>query len=434
MLSSIITMGMSFTDVIMIGWLGTTELAASAATSDFHSLLFYIGAGIISATSIFISQARGRQQTTPIRPVVQQGFIVAMLCSIPASIVIYNASIVLSFIGVDAAIVKYSSDYAHTLCFAFLPMMLMTVLHHFIASHNKTHIILWVTMAGLPLNALLNYLLLFGNFGFPELKLAGAGIATSVTACFMMLCLLIYSLLQHDLKQYKIFSQFKIFRPQQLRNIFKVGTPIGISNIGEMGVFLTSTIIIGIFGAETLAAHTIALRLAGLFYAFPLGLSQAATIRCGFLIGQQNITSLKKSIFTSLFISLLIGSIFLILIWFYNLEIATLFLPFNENTQRVLITAAGFLLVLGLIQPFDGLATVAAGVLRGMKDTRIPMMLSIGSYWLIGFSSGLMLAFYFGYQGIGIWAGLAIGATCFSLGTSLRLWLHWKTGFIRGFN
>jgi len=424
-------MGMSFTDVIMIGWLGTTELAASAATSDFHSLLFYIGAGIISSTSVFIAQARGKNQPAEIVPVVQQGMVVAVICSIPASAIIYNASFVLSLVGVDQSIVDHSAEYAQTLCFAFLPMMLMTVFHHFIAAHDKTRIILIVTIAGLPLNALLNYFLLFGNYGFPELKLAGAGIATSLTAGFMLLCLIAYSRLQPGLKTYRIFSDFRFFQPRIFKDILKVGTPIGISNIGEMGVFLTSTIIIGVFGAETLAAHTIALRLAGLFYAFPLGLSQAATIRCGYLIGEKNLNQLKTSIKVSIVMALLIGFLFLLIIWFFNKDIATLFLPVNENTQSLLLTAAGFLLVLGIIQPFDGLATVVAGILRGMKDTRIPMMLSIGSYWLIGFSSGMLLAFYFGYDGIGIWSGLAIGATIFGITTTSRLTILWRENFHR---
>jgi len=426
-------MGMAFTDVIMIGWLGTTELAASAATSDFHSLLFYIAAGIISATSVFISQARGKNEIGSIREVVQQGFVVAILCSIPAVFIIYNASFFLSLIGVDEAIVISSNDYAHTLCMAFLPMMLMTVLHNFIAAHNKTRIILLVTIAGLPLNALGNYLLLFGNFGFPELKLAGAGIATTITAIFMFSCLLVYSLFSKTLNTHKVFTNFKIKNPKQLKQIFKTGLPIGISNIGEMGVFLTSTIIMGIFGAEALAAHTIALRLAGLFYAFPLGISQAATIRCGFLIGQQNIKQLKSSIVTVITMALFIGLLFLTLIWFYNFEIASLFLTLNEETKSVLITAAGFLLILGIIQPFDGLATVVAGILRGMRDTRLPMMLSISSYWVIGFSCSIALAFYYDLAGTGIWTGLAIGATAFGISTSIRLYYQWKHSFIDHF-
>lgn len=426
-------MGMAFTDVIMIGWLGTTELAASAATSDFHSLLFYIGAGIISATSIFIAQARGKNELDSIGEIVQQGFVVAILCSAPAVFIIYNASFFLSLIGVDEAIVISSNAYAHTLCMAFLPMMLMTVLHNYIAAHNKTRIILLVTIAGLPLNALGNYLLLFGNFGFPELKLAGAGIATTITACFMFICLLVYSQFSKALKHHHIFKNFKVRNFNQLSQIFKTGLPIGISNIGEMGVFLTSTIVMGIFGAEALAAHTIALRLAGLFYAFPLGISQAATIRCGFLIGQQNIQQLKSSIITVISIAIITGLIFLAAIWFYNFEIASLFLTLNEETRSVLITAAGFLLILGIIQPFDGLATVTAGILRGMKDTRLPMILSIGSYWGIGFSCGMMLAFYYGLSGIGIWIGLAIGATAFGFSTSLRLYFQWKQSFINHF-
>jgi len=422
-------MGMSFTDVIMIGWLGTTQLAASAITSDFHSFFFYIAAGIITSISVFIAHARGKKQQSSVRSIVQQGFLIAFICSIPATFIIYHATYFLALIGVDEQITQAAVPYAHTLCLAFFPMMLMTVLQQFIAAHDKTRVILLVTLTGLPLNALGNYLLLFGNFGFPELKLAGAGIATALTASFMFLCLLIYCLCSRTLRNYRLFSCVDLKNKEQLNNMVRTGVPIGISNIGEMGVFLASTITIGIFGAETLAAHTIALRLAGLFYAFPLGLSQAAAIRCGFLIASKQLQKLKIAIVTSIILSIITGCIFMLSIWFYSIEIASLFLSSTDNTQSVLLTAAGFLLVLGIILPFDSLATVAAGILRGLKDTRIPMILSILSYWIVGFSSGLILAFHYDLAGTGIWTGLALGAVVFSISCMLRLYFQWWRNF-----
>jgi len=414
----------------MIGWLGTTELAASAATSDFHSFFFYIAAGVITATSIFIAHARGKNSSSKVRSIVQQGILIAVICSIPASFIIFNATFFLSLIGVDQQIITAAIPYAQTLCLAFLPMMLMTVMQQFIAAHDKTRIILLVTMAGLPLNALGNYLLLFGNFGFPELKLAGAGIATTLTASFMFLCLFIYTFINKDLKSYNVFSKIDLGSTSQFKDIVRTGIPIGISNIGEMGVFLASTITMGIFGAETLAAHTIALRLAGLFYAFPLGLSQAGAIRCGYLMASNDIRKLKSAIFSIVSLSLLIGLGFMLTIWIYSYEIASLFLSPSESSQQVLIVAAGFLFILGIIQPFDSLATVTSGILRGMKDTRIPMIFSITSYWLLGFTSGLILSFVFNFNGSGIWIGLAIGASAFGILTASRLALKWQQGFI----
>jgi len=423
-------MGISFTDVIMIGWLGTTELAASAATSDFHSFFFYIVAGIITATSVFIAHARGKKQTQSVRSIVHQGFLIAIICSLPASFVIYNASFFLALIGVEQSVINAAIPYAHTLCLAFLPMMLMTVLQHFVIAHHKTRIVFLVTLAGLPLNALGNYLLLFGNFGWPELKLAGAGISSALTASFMFLSLLIYCQTNATLKRYKLLSAIEINNIPQLKALIKTGLPIGISNIGEMGVFLSSTITMGIFGAEALAAHTITLRLAGLFYAFPLGLSQAATIRCGYLQAQNKISTLKKAIVAATGSAFFIGMLFSVLIWFFSIEIASLFLSAERNTGDVLLIASGFLLILGVFQPFDSLATVIAGALRGMKDTRVPMILSIGSYWLVGFSCSLVLAFYFNFSGSGIWSGLAIGSCVFAVATSIRLTILWQRGFI----
>jgi len=424
-------MGMSFTDVIMIGWLGTTELAASAATSDFHSFFFYIAAGIITATSVFIAHARGKRQLESIRSIVQQGFLIAFICSIPATLIIFNTGFFLSLIGVKQDIIIAAAPYAHTLCLAFLPMMLMTVLQQLITAHDKTRIIFLVTLAALPLNAFGNYLLLFGNFGFPELKLAGAGLATTFTACFMFLSLLIYCLTSATLKHYKILHKTEIKNTTQLKAIVKTGLPIGISNIGEMGVFLSSTITMGIFGAEALAAHTIALRLAGLFYAFPLGLSQAAMIRCGYLMAQGHHLKLKHAIVSVINSAAIIGISFMVIIWFYHLEIASLFLSADDNSATVLVMASGFLLILGIIQPFDAVATAIAGILRGLKDTRVPMLLSISSYWITGFSTSMLLAFYFNLSAVGIWIGLATGSAAFGLATAVRLSMQWRRGFIK---
>lgn len=420
-LASLITMGVSITDVVMMGWLGPTELAAGAAASDFYSIIYYFAAGIVAAVSPIVSQALGGGRDAEVKSATQQGFWIAALLSIPGGIIVWHADVALSLIGVQQDIVTTAVPYTQMMAFTFAPMLAAMVWHYFLSAHDLTRVILYVTAVILPVNALGNYAFMFGHFGFPPLGLAGAGLSSALCAVLMFTLLSLYSLLTTRLKPYRLLSG--LLRPNwgQFREIFRIGTPIGIANFGELGVFMLSTLMMGVIGAEALAAHTVALRMAGVFYALPLGLAQAATIRIGYAVGANNKKNATLAMRTGLLLGLIVGIFFLIFVWAMNHGIAALFLDPSAASVRVFAQAALFLTILALVQPFDCCSTLASGILRGYKDTRIPMLITLFGFWGVGFVGAMVLAFGLKMNGLGIWIGLAAATAVVAVGMLLRL-------------
>lgn len=420
-LASLVSMGISITDVVMMGWLSSDALAAGAAVSDYYSVFFYLTAGIIAAISPIISQALGAKKIYKIRSITQQALIMAMVLTIPGAIMVWNADVLLHWLGIETYIVELGKPYAHMMAFTYFAMMAVNVLHYFLSTHGKTKIILLVTATALPINALGNYALIFGNFGLPELGLLGAGLASLISASYIFFIMLLYISNHRVLKRYRLLAKPFIHKHNYMSEIFRVGLPIGISNLGEMGVFLFATVTMGVFGADVLAAHTIALRMAGVLYAFPMGMAQAATVRVGYAIGAKSKESVHRTMKTALSLSITSGFVFLVGTMLLNTQIVDWFLN-NQSVVAVQTQAAMFLILLAIIQPFDGMGSVGAGILRGFKDTQIPMYLSMLAFWGVGFIGGWSLAFIVGMQGMGIWIGLTGSAIAYSLFIGLRLY------------
>ena len=427
-LASLVTMSISITDVIMIGQLGTVELAAGAAASDFYSIFFYLSAGVIAAISPLIAQARGKKQFSSIKSITVFGLTAGLLMGIPASFMVYLAPDALSLIGVQQDIVDTAIPYAHMMAIAIFPMLAMISMHYFLSAHGKTKIILYVTAFGLPVNILGNYLLLYGNWGFPRLGLAGAGIATAITGTFMFSVMLFYVLKQRRYRRYFYLQEKSKHKLDHLLEVFRVGLPIGISHVGEMGVFLFATVIMGVFGAEVLAAHTIALRMAGVVYAVPMGYSQATTVRIGYLVGQQKHDAINKALKTIFSASAGFGILLLTFILLVKNGVPYLVLEDSQINDPVLYQTSIFLILLAVMQPSVCLGTISAGALRGFKDTKVPMFFSLGSYWGFGFAGAMMLAFWMNLGGQGIWIGLIMATFSFAILNVQRIRrLHWST-------
>jgi MATE family multidrug resistance protein len=278
-----------------------------------------------------------------------------------------------------------------------------------------------VIALALPLNIFGNYVLLYGNLGFPKLGLAGAGIATAFTGTFMFLSMVGYVLVHPRLRRYLIYPSniFNYF--EYVKQIFKVGLPIGLCHVGEMGVFLFSTVAMGVFGPEILAAHTIALRAAGVFYAVPLGYAQAATVRIGYLSGQGNARAIRNTLQTIINLALVSGVLIFGVIIAVKNGLPQLVLDQQQITGVVAVEASMFLTLLALMQPSMNLGTIAAGALRGFKDTQMPMVYSLTRFWGLGFIGAMVLAFRFGLDGVGIWLGLLLATIVFAAAVLVRI-------------
>jgi MATE family multidrug resistance protein len=414
MLASLVNMGMAITDVVMMGWIGPVALAAGAVASDFYSLVFYLCAGVIGAASAIVSHARGAREHRVVRRTIQQAFWAAAFLAVPGALAIWQAPKLLALIGVQGEIVAGAGDYAQMMALTLVPMLGVAVWRQVLAAFADTRSIFRITLITLGLNAAGNYVFMFGKLGLPALGLAGAGLSSALCALFMFGTLSAYALRSPLLSRYRLLRSRA--RPDwvNLRELLRVGFPIGISSLGEVGVYLLSTTVIGIFGAEALAAHAVALRMAGVLYAFPVSLSQAATVRVGLAAGAGDVSGQIRAARTALSAALIAGVLVIVAVAPARELIARLFVGTNGDASRIVSYAALLLLVLAAIQVFEYVGTVANGVLRGVRDTRLPMLISVVSFWGVATAVGLFAGFGLEQQAFGIWIGLGSGAVAFS--------------------
>lgn len=425
-LSSLVSMGVSIIDLTMMAWMGTEPLAAGAVVSDYYSVFFYFFAGILASLNSLVSRARGARATQLVTRLTQAGILIALISGLAGFAIMWNSNISLRFIGIDNQLIETGLPYAHMMGLTFAMMLMVNLLHYFLSAHGKTRAIFIASLFALPFNALGNYALMFGNLGFSEMGLAGAGLASFLAATFMFCFLLLAIARQHYFRTYDLLHRLKLTLTE-IREIIRIGLPIGISNLGEMGVFLLATVLIGKFGADAVAAHVVALRMAGVVYAIPLGYAQAATVRVGYVIGAREFEKVFTIIKTALTISLAVGLLYLLLISSMRFEISALFFDSGSNAQNIIMQSSLFLLILAIAQPFETVGTVGNGILRGFKDTGQPMMFSMLSFWGVGFFGGVTMAFYLGWQGTGLWFGLAGGSMLFGILIALRLLWQWRS-------
>lgn len=413
MLTALVNMGMAITDVIMMGWIGPLALAAGAVASDFYSLVFYLCAGVIGAVSAIVSHARGARQHRVIRRTIQQALWAVALLAIPGVLAIWQAPKLLGLIGVQHEIIASAGDYARMMALTLVPMLGVAVWRQLLAAFADTRSIFRITLITLGLNAAGNYIFMFGKLGLPPLGLAGAGLSSFLCAVFMFAAFSLHVLRNPALSRYRLLKTRA--RPDwpRLRELFRVGLPIGVSNLGEVGVYLLSTAVIGIFGAEALAAHAVALRMAGVLYAFPVGLSQAATVRVGLAAGAGDTAARSRAARTALGAAFSAGVLVIIAVAPAREVIAGLFVGDHDDARRIISYAALLLLALAAMQVFEYVGTVASGVLRGITDTRVPMLISVGSFWGVATAVGIGTGFGFEQQALGIWIGLGTGAFAF---------------------
>jgi len=429
-LSSVVSMAISITDVIMMGWIGTLEIAAGAVASDFYSIIFYFSAGIVAATSPLFASAISRKAKDEITNIFDQGFVVVLLLSLPGALIIWYGSDMLGLIGVKQDIVTTAGAYLNMMAGTYVVMLGVMLCHYIISAHDDTRIIFYVTFLALPLNAIGNYAFMFGHYGMPELGLVGAGLSSVLVTVFMLMSFSTYLIVEPSYKKYRLFMSVHKPNFNEIYNILRVGIPIGLTNIAELGVFMFSTIMMGMIDAQTLAAHAVALRTAGLVYAVPLGLSQAVTIRVGFGAGLNDEQSIRLSSSTALLQAGLIGFVYLAGMCIYSEQIVALYLDAETTEQSIITMALTFMVIVALMQPFDNIHTVSAGILRGIKDTRVPMYISMVGFLGVAFSLAIYITFILEQGGIGVWIGLLTGVILVSILTTYRVIIFWRRGFL----
>jgi len=416
---SLVNMGMSITDTVMMGWMGSGALAAGAIVSDIYSIVFYFMAGIVSIVSPLVAQAMGARHLADARRAIHHGIAAACIFAAPAFAAVRFSPEFITIFNVDPGVVSMGRDYAHAMAFTVVPMLFVAVWRNTFDAIGRPRVYLVAILLALPLNAGANQVLMFGWGPIPAFGLAGAGIASALVAFTLFAGFVTFTALNVEVKKLRLFAGVIRIEAALLGEILRLGLPIAFFTIGEVGIFLLATVVVSLFGVEALAAHAITLRVAGVIYAIPVGLSQAATVRVGHAIGGADSARLEKAVMSARRIGAISG---VLLLCALVAAAGVLSEYLNDEGRRPIVAmVASMLILLGVLNFAQGFAAPATAVLRAFKETRTPTFICLVGYWLIGMPIAVLVAFAFGQGAWGIWVGLASGVIANALLMNLHL-------------
>lgn len=411
-LTNVAQSAMTATDVLMLGWLGPDALAAGAIGTNIYFMLMIFGLGLVLGVAPVLAQEVGafKYEVRRVRQTVRHGLWIAVLTSIPIWLILWNAEYLLNATGQDPDIAAKAGVYVRALQWAVLPFYGYIVLRSFISALERPMWAMVIMVLAVAFNALANYALIFGNFGMPALGIRGSGLATTLSSAMMFFGLVLVIVLDRRFSRYAVFGRFWRLDRKQFVHLFKLGTNIGLLLWFEVGLFTVSALIMGTIGRDTVAAYIIAIQLASLTFMVPLGISQAATVRVGLSYGAQDLDGMKRAGWASFVLAtgfMVFTSLVMLL---FPAPLIDLFLDkSNPESAPVRLLAISFLGYAALFQVVDGVQAVAGGMLRGLQDTKVPLIVGGIGYWLVGMPVGLLLAFTYDLQGAGMWIGLASG-------------------------
>lgn len=414
---------MHMTDTLMLGWYAVPSLAAASVSSSLWFLVFLLGAGFGHAALPMIAAAEASGDKTGTRRITRMAFWLSTLYFVAVLPVFTFSGQILQALGQPPEVVEEGELYLRIVGFGLFFALIQNVMRSFLPALGHTRVILWVTLVLVVVNIGVNYALIFGNFGFPELGIRGAAIATILSQILTAAALAVYAVIKTP--EYTLFS--RIWKPEweAFRAIFWLGVPISIASVAESGLFVASNILVGWIGTNELAAHGIALQIAALAFMFHLGMSQASTVRAGSAIGKKDRAALRDTGIASYLVAFGFGII--VVIGFCSAPgfLVGLFIDPEDPARSLIIDIGGrLLLIAALFQFVDAGQIVALSLLRGTLDTAVPMWMAAFSYFVVGIPASYLLAFPLGLAEIGIWFGLSIGLTTAAVLLGLRFWFR----------
>ncbi|WP_347267435.1 MATE family efflux transporter [Paracoccus sp. (in: a-proteobacteria)] len=410
-------------DTVMMGWYGVTELAALVIAVSFFNILFFLGMGFGIAVMGLIATAIAREDEVEVRRSTRMALwlsISAALLSLPA---FWHSGPILLALGQEAEVARLAQDYLRIEGIGLLAVLGQLALNSYLAAMERPQVVLWITLAGLPLVILLNWVLIFGNLGAPEMGVRGAAIAAVIVQFLQLVAIAAYAAWLPPARKYRLFQRF--WRPDWpgMRLVFVLGMPIGLTMLAEGGLFVASNVMMGWIGTRELAAHGIALQLASITFVIHLGMSNAATIRAGQAKGRGDAAWMRDAGVTVTVVSALVALLAMTAFELFPRQLVGLYLDATHpETPAIVGIAAGLLLYAGLFQLMDAMQVIALGLLRGVQDTRVPMFIAAVSYWLVGMPVAYGLAFGAGLGPAGLWLGLVAGLTVAALLLARRFW------------
>lgn len=414
-------MGMVITDMVMVGRIGSNELAAVGLAGDLFWMLLLIGMGVIAMVGVIAAQNLGANNARGVISAGEQGMIVATVTSLPIMLCVWLLGPLLALAQQDPLVVDLASSYARALTLAVLPALWFVVLRNYITALAHSAAVGWIMFAALALNPLINYALIFGKLGIPALGVVGAGIGTTVVNYLMFAALAAHVLYA---------PQYARFRPRLvprradstlLREIFRLGIPNAATQILNGALFSAAALIVGAISAAALAAQQIMYTALYIALSAAAALADAVRVRVAFGAGRGNARAANQSAHISLALGFFATLVAALPLWLFPDLLISLFLDARDAANsEVVAVALSLSAVTGVFLLLDGTQMVTASAIKGLRDTRSPLLICIVGYWLVGLGAGMWLCFP-GALGVrGLWFGLTLGVLVSNLLMYLR--------------
>lgn len=394
---------MGVADTIMVGQVGTLPLAACSFANSVIMVVAIAGYGVFTGVSIRVSHAHGAGVFGGIARALYAGLGLALLFGLAAAFFFHAAYPAFAFFGQAPGVVEEARTYTLVVGWSLLPAFGIAVFRNYLDSQSRPWPAFWIMLAGVLLNVVLNWVLIYGNLGAPALGLAGAGWATLVGRLLTAagLAWFIWGSSLRPRQSVKLSRALVSEHGAMLR----LGIPTGLALLSEIGAFSMAAILIGWLGAVPLAAHQIAITCATTTFMFPLGIAMASTVRIAQASGGGRQELLRPIAAGSWALGLLVTAVCAVFLLAASRPIAGLFV----HDPAVVAIAASLLVIAGIFQLVDGVQVIGSGLLRGLRDTVGPMIITIAAYWGVALPLGAWLTFQAKFGAEGMWIGLAVG-------------------------
>ncbi|WP_308917333.1 MATE family efflux transporter [Jannaschia sp. LMIT008] len=421
--SQVAQMLIGLTDTLMLGRYSVPALAAGTLGATFFFTLFLLTSGFAYGIIGLSSDAAGRGDERGVRRAARMGLWLAVLAGLAAMPIMFLSGPILTALGQPADVVIQAEAYLRIVALGLVPALFTVTIRSHLSALERTRIVLWVTLAGVALNVGLNAILIFGAGPFPELGVRGAAWASVGVNVAMGAMLALYAARGPGMARWELFRN--PLRPdwQAFGQVFRLGWPIGLTHVSESGLFAASALMMGNLGTRELAAHGIAIQIAGATFMVHLGLSQAATVRVGRYAGQGDRGGLRDAAVAAFALSGIAVALAMALYWFAGGTMVGAFLdPGDPQAATILSLGVGLLLVAGLFQLVDAGQVMALGCLRGLQDTKRPMIYAVLAYWGCGIPVSYLFGFHTALGAYGVWLGLCVGLAVAAILLTVRFW------------
>ncbi|MGB5355694.1 MAG: MATE family efflux transporter [Eudoraea sp.] len=415
----------AFADNIMVGQLGTAELAAVSLGNSFVFVAMSLGIGFSTAITPLVAEADGAGNKAAGKSSLKHGIVLCTLIGLALFGLIQLSKPILQYMQQPPEVVELSLPYLDLVAFSLVPLIMFQAFKQFSEGLSQTKYPMYATIVANVVNIILNYLLIFGSFGFPKLGIVGAALGTLISRVIMLIMLWYLLKKKKKFHDYVTGFNFKEIEKRVMRKIINLGFPSALQMFFEVAIFTAAIWLSGVLGKNPQAANQIALNLSSMTFMFGMGLGVAAMIRVGNQKGLHNYTELKRIAESIFLLTLIIEIVFAVLFlvgrhWFPTIYLDMGDLANQMDNMEVIGLAAQLLLVAAFFQISDGLQVVILGALRGLQDVKIPTFITFIAYWIIGFPISYYLGLHTSLKSTGIWIGLLSGLTASAIMLYLR--------------